>query len=157
MTRYFIEDAKCGYDTFYDGCGPHATIASAVSYRQDDGKTGWIYCIRPEGLWPMIALYDEDVYEEIIKGEFPEGPDYEAASFGGLSWNPGDEAAGLFELFFKNPDNGAANLIHYTFNLCECPSEMESELLALGKGRYSDEIDVPILENEQWWRENQEE
>ena len=23
MSRYFIEDVKCGYDTCFDCCGPH--------------------------------------------------------------------------------------------------------------------------------------
>ena len=70
MTRYFIEDVKCGYGTCFDGCGPHTTVASAIKYKTDDGETDWIYCVQPEGIWPMIALYDEDVYEEIINGEF---------------------------------------------------------------------------------------
>jgi hypothetical protein len=156
MTRYFIEDAKCGYDTFVDGCGPHATVASAIRYREDGEKTGWIYCVQPSGLWPMIALHDEDVYEEIIRGEFPEGPDYEADSFGGLSWNPADEEAGLFELFHNNKGNGTANLIHYAYDLCACPQDMESGLLALGIGHYSDEIDVPVLDDEKWWLEERE-
>jgi hypothetical protein len=156
MTRYFIEDAKCGYDTCFDGCGPHTTVASAVKYKTDDGETGWMYCVNPEGAWPMIALYGDDVYEEIIRGEFPEGPDYEADSFGGLSWNPGDEDEGLFELFYKNQNNGAANLIHYAYNLCACPKSMEAELLALGKGKYSDEIEVPIMEVEEFWLEELE-
>ena len=121
MTRYFIEDAKCGYDIFVDGCGPHPTVASAIKYKGDNGETGWIYCVQPDGMWPMIALYEDDVYEEIIKGEFPEGPDYEADSFGGLSWNLGDEDAGLYELFYNNKNNGAANLIHYAYDLCTCP------------------------------------
>lgn len=34
MSRYFIEDAKCGYDTVFDGCGPHATVASAIKYKK---------------------------------------------------------------------------------------------------------------------------
>ena len=143
MSRYFIEDAKCGYDTVFDGCGPHATVASAIKYKVDDGETGWIYCVHPDGLWPMIALYEEDVYEEIIRGEFPEGPDYAADSFGGLSWNPEDEGT-LLELFNKNKNNGAANLIHYAYNLCTCPTEKETELLNLGIGHYSDEIEIPI-------------
>ena len=151
MTRYFIEDAKCGYDTCFDGCGPHATVASAIKYKADNGETGWMYCVHPDGLWPMIALYEEDVYEEIIRGEFPEGPNYEADSFGGLSWYP--EESGLFELFYKNKNNGAANLIHYAYDLCTCPTDKESELLALGKGHYSDEIEVPILDTEEEWLE----
>ena len=152
MSRYFIEEAKCGYDTVVDGCGPHATVASAIKYKEDNGETGWIYCVQPEGLWPMIALYDEDVYEPIIKGQFPEGPDYEADSFGGLSWDPA-ELESLFELFDKNKNNGAANLIHYAYDLCACPTEKEAELLDLGIGHYSDEIDIPILDDEEEWLE----
>jgi len=153
MTRYFIEDAKCGYDICFDGCGPHKTIASAIKYKTDGGETGWMYCVHPDGIWPMIALYEEDVYEEIIRGEFPEGPDYQADNFGGLSWNPGDEDAGLFELFYNNKNNGTANLIHLAYNLCTCPQNKESELLAIGIGHYSDEIEVPILDNEKYWLE----
>ena len=26
MSRYFIEDVKCGYDTCLDCCGPHTTV-----------------------------------------------------------------------------------------------------------------------------------
>lgn len=52
MTRYYIEESKCGYDTCFDGCGPHTTVASAIKYKEDNGETGWIYCIEPEGLWP---------------------------------------------------------------------------------------------------------
>ena len=155
MTRYFIEDAKCGYDTCFDGCGPHTTVASAIKYKTDDGKTSWMYCVHPDGLWPMIALYEKDVYTEIIAGDFPEGPDYEADSFGGLNWNPGDEEDGLYELFYNNKNNGAANLIHYAYDLCICTADKESKLLALGKGHYSDEIEVPILDNEKEWIKEQ--
>lgn len=38
MSRYFIEDVKCGYDTCFDCCGPHTTVASAIKYKNDDGK-----------------------------------------------------------------------------------------------------------------------
>ena len=155
MRRYFIEDAKCGYDTMVDGCGPHITVASAIKYREDDGTTGWLYCIHPDGAWPLIGLYEKDVYEEIIRGEFPEGPEYEANSFGGVNWEPGDEDVGLYEMFYKNKNNGAANLIHYAYDLCTCTQDQEAELLALGIGHYSDEIEVPILHNEQEWLEEQ--
>ena len=50
MSRYFIEDVKCGYDTCFDCCGPHTTVASAIKYKNDDGKTGWLYCIQPEAM-----------------------------------------------------------------------------------------------------------
>lgn len=70
MTRYYIEDAKCGYDTCFGGCGPHTTVASAIKYKADNGEAGWMYCVQPEGMWPMIALYEEDVYEEIIGESF---------------------------------------------------------------------------------------
>ena len=156
MSRYFIEDAKCGYDTVFDGCGPHSTVASAIKYKEEDGHTGWIYCVHPDGLWPMIALYEEDVYEEIIRGEFPEGPDYDADSFGGLNWDP-EETESLFEALAKNKNNGATNLIRYAYNLCTCPTEEEAELLSLGIGHYSDEIEVPILIGEKQYMEDLEE
>lgn len=116
-----------------------------------------MYCIHPEGAWPLIGLYDKDVFEEIIRGEFPEGPEYETDTFGGVSWEPGDEDEGLYELFKNNKNNGAANLIHYAYDLCVCTQSEETELLNLGIGHYSDEIEVPILDNEAWWLENPDE
>ena len=89
----------------------------------------------------MIALYDKDIYEQAICGDFIEGPDNEANTFGCLKWDPSSEE-GLYELFYNNKNNSAANLIHYTYNLCNCSQNEDKELLALGKGHYSDEIDV---------------
>lgn len=150
MGRYFIEDVKCGYDTCFDCCGPHTTVASAIKYKNDGGKTGWLYCIQPEGYDPIIALHDDDVYEEIIRGEFPE-IDYEADSFGDVSLNIGSGKEEFFEFFYRNKNSGAANLIHYAYDLCICPTHIEADLLALGKGHYSDEIEVPILDDEKTW------
>ena len=45
---------------------------------------------------------------------------------------------------------------HYAYNLCTCPTENETELLNLGIGHYSDEIEIPILYDEEEWLENQE-
>ena len=61
------------------------------------------------------------------------------------------------ELFNENKNNGAANLIHYVYDLHACPEDDEAELLALGIGHYSDEIEVPILDDEQLWLNHQEE
>ena len=118
--------------------------------QNDDGKTGWLYCIQPEGYDPMIALHDDDVYEEIIRGEFPE-IDYEADSFGDVSLNIGSGKEEFFEFFYRNKNSGAANLIHYAYDLCICPTHIEADILALGKGHYSDEIEVPILDDEKTW------
>ena len=100
MSRYFIKDAKCGYDACFDCCGPHTTVASAINYKTDDGETGWMYCIQAGGIEPMIALHDEDVYEDIIIGAFPD-INYEVKSFGDVNldiWNKKD----YYKLFFKN-------------------------------------------------------
>ncbi len=61
-----------------------------------------------------------------------------------------------FILRRSNKNNGAANLIHYAYNLCTCSQNEEPELLALGKGHYTDEIDVPILSKEEEWLGNLE-
>ena len=57
----------------------------------------------------------------------------------------------FFEFFYRNKNSGAANLIHYAYDLCICPTHIEADLLALGKGHYSDEIEVPILDDEKTW------
>ena len=83
-------------------------------------------------------------------GEFPE-IDYEADSFGDVSLNIGSGKEEFFEFFYRNKNSGAANLIHYAYDLCICPTHIEADLLALGKGHYSDEIEVPILDDEKTW------
>ena len=152
MSRYFIEDAKCGYDTCFDCCGPHTTVASAIKYKEDDGESKWMYCIQPEGADPIIALHHEDVYEDIIIGAFPE-INYEVTSFGDVDLNIGDKED-YYKIFFKNKNSGAAKLIQYAYTLCVCPTYLESELLELGEGQYSDEIEIPLLGEEETWYED---
>ena len=150
MTRYFIEDAKSRHRRDF---GPHAIVASAVKYKEDNGETKWIYYISECG--PMIAVYGEDIFEQILEIKFPEDLN-SVDSFGGLSWEGLSEEA-LFELFDNNKNNGVANLIHYVYDLGVCDKNEEKELLSLGIGHYSDEIEVPILDEEQWWLDNPEE
>ena len=152
MSRYFIKDAKCGYDTCFDCCGPHTTVASAIKYKTDDGETGWMYCIQAGGIEPMIALHDEDVYEDIIIGAFPD-INYEVKSFGDVNLDIWDKKD-YYKLFFKNKNSGAAKLIQYAYTLCVCPTFLEAELLDIGKGYYSDEIEIPLLNDERRWYED---
>ena len=48
MTLYLIEDAKWEYGKVVDGCSTHTTVASAAKFRNDNGETGWIYCVHPD-------------------------------------------------------------------------------------------------------------
>ena len=59
--------------------------------------------------------------------------------------------------YSNHKNNGAANLIHYAYDLCICRPNIESKLLDLGIGKYSDEIEVPILDYEEEWLEELEE
>ena len=141
MTRYFIEDAKPYQRRDY---GPTAISASAVKYRADNGETKWIYYIHQSD--PVMGICEKDVFEQILEIEFPDDLK-ELPSFGGLDIDATPEE--LYELFKENKNNGAANLIHYLYDLHACGTNEEAELLALGIGHYSDEIEVPILEDEQ--------
>lgn len=149
MTRYFIEDAKPHQRKDH---GPTAIGASAVKYKADNGETGWIYFICQSDY--VMGISEEDVFEQILELEFSDDLK-ELHNFGGLDLDSSEEE--LFKLFKENKNNGAANLIHLAYNLCTCPTDKESELLALGKGHYSDEIEVPILEDEEYWLEELEE
>ena len=149
MTRYFIEDAKPHQRKDHS---PTAIGASAVKYKADNGETGWIYFICQSDY--VMGISEEDVFEQILELEFSDDLK-ELHSFGGLDLDPSEEE--LFKLFKENKNNGAANLIHLAYNLCTCPRNKEAELLALGKGHYSDEIEIPILENEAYWIEELEE
>ena len=101
-----------------------------------------------------MAISEEDVFEQILELEFSDNLK-ELHSFGGLDLDPSEEE--LFKLFKANKNNGAANLIHYVYDLYVCGTKEEAELLDLGIGHYSDEIEVPILEEEQLWLDYPEE
>ena len=150
MTRYFIEDAKPYQKRDH---GPTAISASAVKYRADNGETKWIYYIHQSD--PVMGICEEDVFEQILEIEFPDDIE-ELTSFGGLNLDLSQEET-LFELFKMNKNNGAANLIHYLYDLHACGTNEEAELLTIGIGHYSDEIEVPILDDEQWWIDHPEE
>ena len=149
MTRYFIEDAKPHQRKDH---GPTAIGVSAVKYKADNGETGWIYFLCQSDY--LMGISEEDVFEQILELEFPDDLN-ELHSFGGLDLDATPE--GLYELFKENKNNGAANLIHYLYDLHACGTNEETELLTLGKGKYSDEIEVPILEEEQLWFDYPEE
>ena len=149
MTRYFIEDAKPYQKRDH---GPTAVSASAVKYKADNGETGWVYYIHQSD--PVMGICEEDVFEQILEIEFPDDLN-ELPRFGGFDLDASTE--GLFELFKENKNNGAVNLIHYLYDLHACGTNEEAKLLAIGIGHYSDEIEVPILDNEQWWLDHPEE
>ena len=149
MTRYFIEDAKPHQRKDH---GPTAIGASAVKYKADNGETGWIYFLCQSDY--EIGISEKDVFEQILELEFSDDLK-ELHNFGGLDLDSSEEE--LFKLFKENKNNGAANLIHYVYDLYVCGTNEEAELLALGKGHYSDEIEIPILENEAYWIEELEE
>ena len=149
MIRYFIEDAKPYQKRDH---GPTAISASAVKYRADNGETKWIYYIHQSDY--VMGICEEDVFEQILEIEFHDDLK-ELHSFGGLDLDATPE--GLYKLFKDNKNNATANLIHYLYNLHACGTNEEAELLALGIGHYSYEIEVPILEDEQWWLDHPEE
>ena len=149
MTRYLIEDAKPYQRRDF---GPTAISASAVKYKADNGETKWIYYINQSDF--VIGICEKDVFEEILEIEFPNDL-IELTSFEGFDLDPLPEQ--LYELFNKNKNNGAINLIHYVYDLHVCSKNEEEKLLELGIGHYSDEIEVPILYDEQWWLNHPEE
>ena len=149
MTRYFIEDAKPHQRKDH---GPTAIGASAVKYKADNGETGWIYFLCQSDY--VMGISEKDVFEQILELEFSDDLK-ELHNFGGLDLDSSEEE--LFKLFKENKNNGAANLIHYVYDLYVCGTKEEAELLTLGIGHYSDEIEIPILEEEQLWLDYPEE
>ena len=154
MKRYFIEEAKCGVSEGGMACGPVGGAVNAAIKFSADGVTKWLSNSEVDGI-PNFFLTDEDVFEKLCADELSqEFVDYMnehfASEFDGLDLG---EYEDVFNSLTENPENPAVPLVRYLVSLTRCSLEDEESLIKLATGKYIDEVEVPLSEEELEYQE----
>ena len=165
MTRYLIEEAKCGVtDGALMPCGTmpgHVMVAVKFKeFREGEEKPAqWLSLAEAEG-YPNAYLSDKDIFDRLMEEdmedtEFDEYLDeHYLEEFNGIAVY---DYADLFESIQEDPDNPAAPLIRYAVALVRCAMEDVDDLIRMAKGRYADELDIPMSDVEEEYLEEHEE
>lgn len=149
MKRYFIEEAKCGITRGGMACGPvQGNVIAMIKY--NDGKEiGWLNIAEVDGI-PNWFLTEKDIFDILIEEKFDDDftdylEEHSISKFNGL--NVG-EYCDIFSSIKDAPDNPAVSLLRYAITLVRCSMEELEGLIDLGKGKYADELDIPISDVE---------
>ncbi|WP_027207189.1 hypothetical protein [Butyrivibrio fibrisolvens] len=149
MGKYYIDDVKCGLEKGGMACGPgFGTVVASVKVSVGS-KTFWLTNAEVEGL-PSFYMSDEDIYDRLINisadDDFIDYLDQcFIDSFEGIKLREYDE---MMESIKKNEGNPAVSLIRYIVLLTRCEMEEVDGLVALVKGKFVDEVEIPASDVE---------
>lgn len=142
MQRFFIEDAKVGIE--YMGFAG-AAICTAVKFYDGKGSM-WLSVCEFEGI-PTFFLSKKDIFDVIMNTEtYLDAEEDEVAELYGIDLH--GEYRDIFESIYKNPGNPFVSLLQYAILLTSCSQEETEPYLAMGKGKYADELELPMSEAE---------
>ena len=150
MSKYFINECKCGISKGGMGCGPIDGIVNAAVKFTVDGKTLWLINSEVVGL-PNFYITTESIFERFMEDDFSEefGEIIEKnyiKEFDGISLD--GYYLGIVESLKENEKNPAAALIKFVIALTRCEYMSEEELIKMGTGHYAEEIEIPFEEFE---------
>ena len=152
MKRYYIVDAKCGIGNDGIACGPVESMVGAAVKIKDGDKQQWLTVIEYAG-FPNYYLTEEDSFNRLLdidvedEKELDFAKEHQIEEFNGITL--GSEYSDIFDSIDEDPDNPAVPLIRYLTALVSCPESEEEELIALAKGKYLDEVEVPASSYEE--------
>ena len=154
MQRYYIEDAKCGVVSY----GPTGFVVVTVGFN-DGAETQWLHMVDVDGILNVV-LTEKDIHDELMANEDDEAfneyvNEHNIYEFEGIDFD-GDYVT-TYNSLHENPDNPATALIRYAVTLVQCPMDEVDGLIELAVGKYIDEVDVPMCEEEMDWLEEMEE
>lgn len=175
MSRFFVKNIRS--KKLCDEVGAvygFKTLVVSIEYQKDGGDSGWLTVVKADDVYlgiPSFFTDDEDRFEKYVdhyddSNTFPyiEGgtqadPDFEPVridSFEGIDLNcdrsfskHGNMYDGLYDQIFNSKrDNEAAQFLRFVIALITSGENEADELIELAKGRYIDEIDIPVCEME---------
>ncbi len=150
MKKYLIEDVKCAISAGGFACGP-ISGNPIVSIRFKDGdETRWLSLVEVEGI-PNCFLTEEDIHEKLISEDFDdEFTDYldqhSVGEFNGITFG---EYTDIYYSISQNSENPAIPLIRYLLTLARCDTADEKKLIEMSKGKYADELEIPMSDIEE--------
>lgn len=160
MKRYMIEDAKCGITGGGMGCGPvDGNVVVTVRFKEDN-KTQWLSLVEVDGI-PNVFLFDRDAHDDIVKEDLDNEEfinymnDHFIREFNGIQFN--GDYCDAFDCFEEDPENPAIPLVRYLITLVRCEMDEVEGLISMAKGKYADELDIPVSDIEEEYYEEYEE
>ena len=160
MKRYFIEEAKCGVTEGGMACGPvPGNVVAAVRFREGE-KSQWISLMEIDGSFPAVYLSDQDMYDDLLRDDVEDEEFFEhleeqrIEDFEGITF--GEDYSDIFMSMEDDPENPAIPLIRYLIALVRCGWD-EVEAITRMAGRYADEMDIPMSDAEEDYREEYDE
>ena len=147
MKRYYIEDVKCGLTD----AGMASNVVCTVKYN-DGEESRWLYLVEVLGI-PNFFLLDKDVFKDLV-AENSNDEDFndfiqahQISAFDGVELS--EDYYYTFSCFIDDGENPAIELIRYLIALVRCKMGEVDKLVAMGKGKYVDELDIPMSDVEE--------
>lgn len=158
--RYRIEEAKCGItDTVLFEGHLAGTVVAAVRYKKG-GESLWLYCSDCDGI-PDFTLTEKNIYEQLLK-EDPEDEEFidylnehRIGELDGMDF--GSDFEELFGNIHADPENPVVPLLLYVIALVRCELADVEPLIGMARGKYADELDIPMSDLEEELTEELEE
>ncbi len=156
MAKYLIEEAKCGVTDGGMACGPFpGTVVAAVKFRNGK-KSKWLFLSEVDGI-PCFTLTDKDIYDDLLKEDLENEEFMEYMNTHTIYELDGIELGcsydELFESISENPENPGIPLIRYIIALTRCKMDELDPLIEMAKGKYADELDIPMSDVEEEYHE----
>lgn len=145
MKKYLIEDLKCGITE----TGLDSVVASIKFNNEEESK--WLNIFEIEGI-PSFNLSKDDIFDKLIKDDVS---DKEYAklldntfidNFNGM---PLGEYEDMIEYMNKKDQTQDTLLLRLIIALVRADNDDTKELIKKSKGKYLDQIDIPISDIEE--------
>ena len=144
MGRFFIEYVKCGISEGGIACAPVDGSANASVKISDGDNSYWLSVFEIYGI-PNFYVSEDDLFDMIMNSSDEEAiietlNDNQIDEFEGISLG---EYGDIVESIKLNEGSPAVALIKYVVLLTRCPTEEMEETVALAKGKFVDDLDIP--------------
>lgn len=155
MSRYLIEEVKCGGNDGGTACGPVGdVICVSVKYKKDDEPCRYLELDDVDGI-PNFYLSNEDLFDFHMNFDAYEDEkevkrfvkDY-IEDFDGVNLS-GDYTDLFNQLYGEQMNNPVTPLLKYVILAARCSDYDIEKIIELATGKYADEIDIPQGDVEQ--------
>ena len=161
MQRYFIEEVKCGVTEGGMACGPvGGNVVASVKFTEGKEKAKWLTMVDVSGFL-IVYLTERDNFDKILLDDFDDEFnkymfEHAIVYFNGIEI--GEDYSHSFYSMAEDPENPAIPLIKYLFALMRSGMAETEDLAKMAKGKYADELEIPMTDvEEEWIADNEEE
>lgn len=147
MKRYFLKEIMRG--STHDGSV--SDIFATVEY-ESDGEIKYLTCMEIGGN-SVFYLSDKDIFHGIVEDDFSDKNDDIFLNSNILNFDGIDLWCyeNTFLSMKDNPNVSAVSLIRYLITLVSCRDSEIDGLINMAKGKYADELDVPVSRIEKYY------